>query len=194
MKMYFDNWNPPTSDNFRSLIEFDNGVPASFGCSFTEGVGVYADQTFSFLLNVANCGLNGASNDKICRTAIEYCNKYSPKEIYVMWTFKNRREVIDDTGTFLKFKAFDPGSKKYRWHKASAELSNDYSDEYNYQKNRLLLNSFCELKNINLYSTDVDCIENDKLGSDNAHPGVEWHEKVYNLFKKLNDYTATELS
>ena len=38
--------------------------------------------------------------------------------------------------------------QKYRWHKASAELSNDYSDEYNYVKNKLLLESFCKIKNI----------------------------------------------
>ena len=185
MNMYFDNWTPPTSDNFRTLVDPAQGVSASFGCSFTEGVGVFADQTWSFLLNVCNCGLNGASNDKICRTAIEYCNTYNPKEIYVLWTFANRREVVDDEGNILKFKAFDPGSESYTWHKANLELTNQYSDFYNLKKNKLMLQYFCKSKNIQLFQLNVEQIPNDQQGSDGQHPGVEWHDRVFNLYSEM---------
>ena len=185
--MFFNDWNPPTTDNFKTLVQPNKGVSASFGCSFTEGVGVSVDQTWSFLLDVCNCGLNGASNDKICRTAIEYCNTFEPKTIYVMWTFANRREVVDEDSNLLKFKAVDPGSSKFAWHKASLELTNQYSDFYNYKKNKLLLESFCASNNIELFQADVVDIKNDQQGSDGQHPGPSWHNDVFELFKNTSN-------
>ena len=182
--MYFKNWNPPKNDDFRTLVAVGNNVSASFGCSFTEGVGVEADQTWSFLLGVANCGLNGASNDLICRTAIEYSITYIPKEIFVMWTFANRREYIDQTNTSLKFKAYDPGSEQYAWHSANLELSNDYNDDYNFVKNKMFLENFCNANNIAIHQTTVSIFKNDQCGTDAQHPGVEWHAKVFEYFDK----------
>jgi hypothetical protein len=181
--MFFNKWNPPTTDNFRTLVKADQGVPASFGCSFTEGVGVEIDQTWSFLLDVCNCGLNGASNDKICRTAIEYCNTFNPEKIYVMWTFSNRREIVDQDNKLLKFKAVDPGSSRFAWHKASLELTNQYSDFYNYKKNKLMLESFCIANNIKLHQADVVDIKNDQQASDKQHPGPLWHNSVFELYQ-----------
>ena len=53
-------------------------------------------------------------NDKICRLAIEYIRIAKPDTIFVMWTFPNRREWIDEDGNVL-FKADDV---KYKWEEA----------------------------------------------------------------------------
>lgn len=168
-------------DDFRTLKQPGQVIPASFGCSFTYGDGVEVDQTWSFLLDVANMGLPGASNDYISRMAVTYCKLYNPTDIYVMWTFPNRREVVDEDGTLLKYKAYDPGSENYAWYRASVELSNDHSDSYNLAKNKILLESFCKAENINLHQISVDTVNHvdmNSIGTDGQHPGVEWHDTV----------------
>ena len=78
------------------------GIPAAFGCSYTFGYGV--NQHYPGLLDAVNCGINGASNDLIARLAITYCKTFKPTEIYVMWTFKTRREHIFENGGLEKFR------------------------------------------------------------------------------------------
>lgn len=173
-------------DEYRSLRQPEQDYPASFGCSFTYGTGVEMEQTWSFLLDCVNLGVRGASNDYISRMAVTYCKLYNPKDIYVMWTFSNRREYVDDSGTLLKYKAYDPGSEKYAWHRANFELSNTHSDEYNLAKNKLLLESFCKSENINLHQTSVDTINHydmESIGTDGQHPGVEWHDTIAEHFR-----------
>ena len=72
------------------------GGDAAFGCSFTFGYGVNHEQSWPALMGLYNCGQSGSSNDRITRLAIEYINTYSPKNIYIMWTIKSRREWIDE--------------------------------------------------------------------------------------------------
>ena len=118
--------------------------------------------------------------------AVSYCKRYNPTDIYVMWTFSNRREYVDDEGRLLKFKAYDPGSEQYAWHRANVELSNDFSNDYNLAKNKLLLESFCKAENINLHQLSVDTIDHmdmESVGTDGKHPGVEWHDTVAEYFR-----------
>ncbi len=161
------------------------GGPAAFGCSFTYGTGVKHKNTWPALLGVYNCGQPGTSNDRIVRLAIEYINTYSPKEIYVMWTMLSRREWVDEEGTTLRFKVDDKEGNIYRWQEAHVELSNNNFDNYCYKKNVILLQSFCEARNVKLYDMSVHSLNHTMFpfGSDNSHPGELWHESVFQHYK-----------
>lgn len=158
------------------------GGDAAFGCSFTFGYGVNHEQSWPALMGLYNCGQSGSSNDRIARLAIEYINTYSPKNIYIMWTIKSRREWIDEENNILRFKV-DDSNLKYKWQEAHLELSNTNADNYNYQKNKLLLDNYN--MDTKIHTIHIDSIDHTTLplGSDNSHPGIKWHEAVTEYFK-----------
>jgi hypothetical protein len=171
-----------------SIIEHDNknfytATGFAFGCSFTSGTGVDSTEAWPSLLNVDNIGQPGASNDYICRTAIDYIQEYKPKYIFVMWTFPARREWIDEDGNKLRFK---PDDVKFKWEEAHLELQNSEYDKYNKGKNKLLLELYCLNNNVRLYQMNIDDIDHTLMrrGSDNSHPGREWHTNVAEHFTK----------
>ena len=129
------------------------------------------------MVGAVNCGQPGASNDKITRLAISYCETFKPNTIYVMWTYWQRREWIDDKGNVLAYKNQHINED---WANSHAILTNDVWDEYNYKKNQLLLRSYCELNNIELIETKVLDLNKDEypLARDNNHPGADWHLNV----------------
>ena len=96
VEYYINDWR------YRGKIVPDEGVDAAFGCSYTFGYGV--GTCWPELVGVTNLGQNGASNDQIARLAISYCKTFNPTNIYVMWTFKERREHTEETGGLSKFK------------------------------------------------------------------------------------------
>tara|TARA_B100001248_G_scaffold262726_1_gene261685 strand:- start:14381 stop:14965 length:585 start_codon:yes stop_codon:yes gene_type:complete len=184
--MYFDRdfSKPQIGDDYnklRTLVQPGPGVPAAFGCSFTKGTGVEEKLTWPSLLGIVNCGLEGNSNDKIVRMAINYCNEFKPEKIYVMWTFATRREIIDDTGETLRFKT--EANYNTAWFASALEQSNEFSDNYNYEKNQLLLQCYCMALNIDIKELTVtkpfDHAQMNSYGSDGTHPGKEWHEAIF---------------
>ena len=166
------------NENFRDTSTTGSGA---FGCSFTYGTGVVLNNTWPYLLGTSNYGLPGSSNDRICRLAIEYINLTNPNKIYVMWTFKNRREWIDEDNNILRFKSDDVN---FKWEEAHLELHNEHWDNYNYNKNKLLLENFCVNNNVELYQLNVSDIKYNDLGDDGLHPGKEWHINVSEHFTK----------
>ena len=180
----FNNFNNSELEDNRNFIQ--PGGDAAFGCSFTYGYSIEHKDSWPALLDLYNCGQNGSSNDRITRHAIEYINTYHPENIYIMWTIKSRREWIDEDSNILRFK-IDDSTMEYKWQEAHLELSNTEIDNYNYRKNNLLLNSFCVFNNVRLHQLDIHSIDHTTmpLGSDNSHPGVEWHAIIADHFKSL---------
>lgn len=161
---------------YRGELIPEECADAAFGCSCTFGVGVSAP--WPSMVGAVNCGQPGASNDKITRLALSYCETFRPNTIYVMWTYWQRREWIDDKGNVLAFK--NSVELYENWGSSHAKLMNDVWDEYNYKKNQLLLRSYCELNNIELIETTVLDLDKDDypLARDNMHPGPDWHLNV----------------
>ena len=156
---------------------------AAFGCSYTLGQGV--DVSWPAILEVANCGVNGASNDKSARMVITYCRLYAPKTVYVMWTFPERREYIDEDGAIQKFRRPNPKDIPRILTEPTSEgahllLMNDSANEYNLQKNQLLVRLYCQANNIELKEIGYNTIDknNYKLARDGDHPGPDWHASV----------------
>lgn len=190
-----DGWTPESvtyifnKQYYRGTLEPGPGLPAAFGCSFTFGTGV--NQPWPEILGVVNCGQPGSSNDKIARLAVTYCNEFKPKDIYICWTFPQRREWVDERGNVIAFKNLSESeiksilSQKFvSWDNALLFLMNDLWDEYNYTKNKLFVESFCKANNINLHQTTVTDIDarNYPKARDNMHPGPEWHLNIASLF------------
>ena len=79
------------------------------GCSFTEGYNPHNPQlAWPFQLgkilnrDIINSAIGGASNDRIYRTTIEFCNTQTPDYIIVGWTSLPRNELTHNSGTYLR--------------------------------------------------------------------------------------------
>lgn len=173
------------SQQYRGYLEPAAGAPAAFGCSFTFGTGV--DQPWPALLDIVNCGQPGSSNDKIARLVVTYCKTFKPNCVYVMWTFPQRREWVDEHGNVIAFKNItnEEASNILKqnflsWDNTHLYLMNDLWDEYNYEKNKLLVESYCAAHNIELFQTTVTSISHSDYpkARDGMHPGPEWHINV----------------
>lgn len=172
------------SFRYRGHIEPDDGVPAAFGDSFTFGLGVSEGQHWPGLLGAFNGGQCSASNDKIARLAVSYCEEYKPEVIYISWSFPARREWITEEGEIIAWKA--RGIPKEDWEEAFLNLSNDNWDLYNYTKNKMFVKNYCKVNNIKLSMIDnTNPFSHEDLpkARDGDHPGVEWHVIVAEHFK-----------
>jgi hypothetical protein len=177
VEYYINHWR------YRGELAPAMGASAAFGCSYTFGYGV--NDPYPVLLDAVNCGLSGASNDQIARLAITYCKTFKPSEIYVMWTFKARREYVHETGALEKFRnlseeAIKEELKSPTWLSSYLTLMNDKSDHYNYQKNKLMLFNFCENNDIVLRQKEITDLPKSlfSLARDNDHPGPDWHTNI----------------
>jgi len=184
--MFFKNTNKDELSFQSRNLELQGGS-AAFGCSATWGEGVQGPESWPELIGVYNAGQPGSSNDRITRLAIEYINEYRPSSIYVLWTLKVRREYILDDSTPVRFNPTRKETQNTIWHRSFVMLSNNADDNYNFLKNKLLLESFCSLHNVTLYQLDMMDFPftNYPLGNDNSHPGPIWHENVAQHFINL---------
>ena len=176
------------SFRYRDEIKPAQGQDAAFGCSNTFGQGV--NIAWPRILDLANCASCGISNDHIARTAVSYILNYNPKNIYILWTYTERREYIDEQTGLVKIGYFDEGKKygKDDWRYQFALLNHNKWNEYNLAKNRLLVESVCKANNCNLKdfhiegyqildrdNTEVLNIDNYTRARDDMHPGPYWH-------------------
>jgi len=177
IKYHINNWR------YRGKRVPEMGASAAFGCSYTFGYGV--NDPYPVLLDAVNCGINGASNDLIARLAITYCKTFKPSEIYVMWTFKTRREHIFENGGLEKFRNLSEEAIKEElasptWVSSHLTLMNNSADEYNFKKNKMLLTSYCVVNNIKLHQSTILNLpkESFPFARDGDHPGPDWHANI----------------
>lgn len=170
---YFNDWR------YRGNITPGIGVDASFGCSHAMGYGVQTP--YAEILELANLGWSGFSNDAIARLVYTYCETFAPNKVVVLWTIPQRREHIMPDGTLEKFRNQRVANS---WQNAYIELQNDSLDEYNYVKNKLFVENYCNSRNIQLIQFDFE--NNDGLARDGVHPGPDWHvnmaAEIYNKY------------
>lgn len=188
--MFFDNFNPI---NLRHDPRYHDrlGKDAACGCSMTCGDGVSDLENWPFLMGLYNIGQPASSNDEIARLSTQYINTYPDIDnFYVLWTFTGRREYVtqdNDIKTFTPNFSFSPQTHKTAWQFAFVELSNEYYDAYNLEKNKQLVEHACARHGIKLHQLNISDTDYQKfpLGFDHGHPGAQWHRHVVNLFKKI---------
>ena len=196
----------------------------SIGCSFTEGVGVNDNETWSaqvcsHIENSVNLnfGVSGRSNDYISRCLLSYYDLVKPDLVLIMYTSPQRREVYTKNNGVKPFmppcwgylKEIEEGRNICNH---LIELQNDNTDFMNWYKNHLLIKLFLESKKCNWVWNGSFGIREDyqefnrfdgdymnepfmDLGEDDSHPGPK-HNKEYvtKLFNYINQNFPDYLS
>jgi hypothetical protein len=178
----------PAEPEFQPRASQHLGKSAAFGCSFTFGIGVEEGQDWPSILGLYNLGRPGSSNDRLVRMAVDYVFKYRPDNIHVLWAYPERREWLDQDNVLKKFNPVSKHNQNTYWHKSHTLLSNAHADAYNFDRNRLLLHTVCQLNNVRVLELRVENmrIRDFGLGSDGSHPGPDWHVHVADVFRQIS--------
>lgn len=168
-------------DSYKEII-------ISLGMSSTFGLGVKSELVYSSILAnqvnipVLNFGIPGASSDTVARMAsclVPYFKHLNCK-VLLGWPYKNRREIfLDESKSSINFQN-EPPIKNF------VKLLDDTANDYNLEKNQLLLRSLCVANSVDyfeipkeLYTTNALAIDK---ASDGWHPGALWHSTVADWF------------
>ena len=206
---------------FRGDSIYKNGYKVmSVGCSFTEGVGVNNDETWSSKLckQISNSvdlnfGHNGRSNDYISRCLLTYYDLIKPDLVLIMYTEPHRREFYTANGGIEPFHVnkwgyFLEDENSIDEYNSLITLSNDEENFQNWFKNHLLIKYFLESKKCN-WLWNGSFIEYDYMdefrfdgnykpfidfGSEGHHPGPKTNEEYsINLYNHIsNKYSFTK--
>lgn len=187
----------------------------SIGCSYTEGVGVNNDETWSsffcsLIPNAVNMnfGTGGRSSDYVVRCLLSYYDLIKPNLVLIMYPHPFRREFYTKdnniepfmpTASWSFMKETEEGRKI---QENLVELQNENEDFINWYKNHLLIKYFLKDKKCNwlwngFRSIPIDYKESNRfdgdygnfidLGTDGGHPGPK-HNKMY--ADKLYDFIS----
>lgn len=178
---------PPAEFEYPPRASDKLGQSAAFGCSLTFGIGVDEGQDWPSLLELYNLGRPGSSNDRLVRMAVDYILEYQPDEIFVLWTFPERREWLDDAGILKKFNPSRVSEQDTYWHRSHTVLSNMHADAYNLDRNRLLLHTISKYHQVSVKELNYSDLpwKGFSTGSDGAHPGADWHAYAAETFGSL---------
>ena len=180
----------------------DDLVIVSLGCSFTYGAGIPVEdrwtdvlckkiqETTSLKVKNYNLALEGHTNDYCARTLYKTIVNLKPDIYFILFTFRNRLEWIDDYG---KLDQIIPGYDSISF----IQNANDGVAMYNFNKNLVLMRSLCELHRVPFLFSTIDPLINEQctelnnyvgkfnhstLGIDGEHPGPECHYKLAEQF------------
>lgn len=159
----------------------------ALGCSHTWGVGVEANETWSYLLNARNFGEPGCSTDFLVRHTPDIIKNYQPKVIYILYPDWTRFEIVENN-TVKQSLPTDPN----RIYFMATHDENWLKENFANQAGRL--KSICQAENIQLvemtlynlipYIDHVDRWPVSKLGH---HFGPVWHKWVADIFRELKE-------
>ena len=158
------------------------GGDAAFGCSYTVGYFVTEGKQWPSLLGVFNGGILAGSNDTIARLATTYIKQYAPPNVYVMWTYKSRREMVLENGELFNYTRPE---KDVPTSQAQFELWNDFETDYNFEKNYNLVNSTAIAHGTKIHSLNVEDISKYDylpLAPNNDHTSEGWHQAIAKHF------------
>ena len=165
------------------------------GCSFTQGIGIDWERTWSYLvarklgLKCWNLGIGGSSNDTAFRLAYHWIPILKPKFVFYLPTVEYRFEFITETTLlqFLPSKVY-VGNDGYfydRW------LSVRDNSRLNYLKNVAAIKHICN-------ENSIPCITVERknrfhnphmdLGRDLLHNGPTWNKDIAGeMLSQLNN-------
>ena len=172
---------------FRNLIDSSDSI--AFGCSHTWGVGVDANETWSYNLDAMNFGVGGCSADFVVRIAPDLLDKYRPKTVYVLWPDWSRFEYIKN-GEHRQSLSTDKNRIYFM------EIHTEELLKKNFQQQVRQMNQHCNQRDIQLidmslydlvpYIDHADKWPISKLGH---HYAPSWHKQVADVFRnaKINN-------
>ena len=179
------------SHGFRA-DEFEGDGAMFLGCSFTMGIGMDLERTWTYLvakelgLKHWNLGQSGRSNDTCFRLADYWIPKIKPKLVCLLPPPMRRVEVISMDSIIAHIQNL-PESLRERMY--TDWLSNDINSVLNTKKNAMAIWYICNQHNIPLYVISHDHLDSAhaKYGyaRDLAHPGAKWHSLMAKNFIEL---------
>ncbi len=187
------------NQGFRSrefLIQTDNPVLLTLGCSHTVGVGIPVEDNWPEQLGlkyfdnhvVYNAGLGGASADTVARLAINLIPILKPDIVAILWPNMYRFETYhhdnnnNKTGTRFNGPWSDDDHLRIQF-----EDNNSYNNQ---MKNKMVVELLQKIYNFKLLSIDVDqAITDHDPGAylkarDGTHLCGWWHRDVMEDFYK----------
>lgn len=173
------------SHGFRTS-EFDQQFDVvCFGCSYTMGTGVFAEDTWPAQLEsltglrTANLGHAGSSNDTAFRFASHYLPALRPR--YAIWlqTDRHRIELLDDTNSIAyNILATDQRNPCANDFFTKTWFVNDSNQQLNLEKNTLAFRHLCHELDIKPLILSREQVPSHGLypfsdARDLTHPGAE---------------------
>lgn len=149
----------------------------ALGCSFTEGVGLPVENTWSGVLSkildfpIWNLGVGGSSTDSCFRLLDHYLNYLNIEFVVICAPYKKRFEFFDQEG--LQFVMPEKKKPEYAMPYYKNWILIDENAEINQRKNLLAMQKLCDDKRIKfvcLPHTDLEIVD---LARDLNHPGIE---------------------
>lgn len=184
------------NQGFRSrefLVQSDEPILLTLGCSHTVGVGIPVQDNWAEQLGakyfsdhvVYNAGLGGASADTVARLAVNLIPILKPKIVAVLWPSLYRFETYhhDERKDNTRFNG--PWSIDTDGYKLYFEENNAHNNQ---SKNKLIVDLMKEVYNFKYLSLDVDnaITDHDHHGylkaRDNQHFCGWWHRDVMEDF------------
>ena len=172
--------------------EFDSRPCAlALGCSFTEGIGLYTEQTWPHMLasmldlTVWNLGSGGASIDTTFRILEYYIDSLKPESVFLLIPPESRFEYCDIDNGFPIIQVSTLGR-----HDSFAKewLSQPFNGIYNTKKTILAMEQICAKSNVPLFAcSSSGAIENRSvygqfdLARDLMHPGELYQKYIANV-------------
>ena len=175
------------TSQFRNLINSSDSV--AFGCSHTWGVGVDANETWSYCLDAMNFGINGCSANFVVRIAPDILDKYQPTTVYVLWPDWSRFEYIKNR-EYIQSLPTDSDRIYFMETHPKEWLKKNFQQQVN------LMHQYCDERDIKLidislydlvpYMDHADRWPVSKLGH---HYDPSWHKQVADIFlnAKINN-------
>jgi hypothetical protein len=174
------------SYGFRSdEFSHDPGI-VFLGCSYTVGVGLPVESTWSHIVSTKlnlkryNLGIGGASNDTAFRLGHHWIPQLQPKLVIFLSTEPTRTEL--HTASMVENIGVDEdvytNSAYYKeW------ITNQANVDMNYEKNLLAIKQICSEHNIKFRHEKFSNIKKTaQLARDLAHPGIESNKLIAGYF------------
>jgi hypothetical protein len=179
------------SHGFRCKEFDDRPSGLALGCSFTEGTGLFLEQTWPSILStmlnthIWNLGTGGASIDTVFRILDHYIKRLNPKFIFILVPPESRFEYCTFDNGFPVIQALNLGP-----HESFAKewLSQPLNGRYNTKKTMLAIEQICEKANVPLFvlpsydgavGTDGSArYGRVDLARDLQHPGILYQKYV----------------
>lgn len=177
---------------------FDNKPSIAFlGCSYTLGIGINIEDTWSFNiaknlnLHYVNLGQGGASNDTAFRLAYYWIPIIKPKIVFLLRPEPIRLEIISKHNGVDFLLPNSPTQYSLWYNDWMLEETNSF---INLQKNTLGISEICKQNNIKFeYLDSSEFIygpSNVDLARDLAHPGIESNKNIIPKILSLIDSTT----
>jgi hypothetical protein len=168
--------------NFRNLIS--DGNKLAFGCSHTYGVGVDAEQTWSYHLGAMNFGVPGCSSDLIARIMPKLLEQYNPSVVFVLWPSWTRFEY-ENSGIYHQSLPTDRNRIQFMETATDEWLRENFNKQVDTVEKMCSDRQLFQLTFFNLAPPLMEYACTYPKAKDNFHYGEDFHRKVSEIFNDM---------